>query len=190
MKWSFRSDVSHRMRSQRAPVAMAAGIAALTLVGALALGADAAPSNNYTSPFPPIDDPAPVTYRDTGLISSPAPVGTDPGVSQDTALALVSEQGFPESMVAGAALSSLRLVTYAPSGLTEEELAAAGAYYDRLSWVIEYPESSVDLHGPPDLSDEARSTIAQADCSMLFTVDATLGRVDQAFQLCEPAATD
>lgn len=159
----------------------------VALITAASVGALAAPAQVPQSPFPAVDSPGPITYPGTGLVSRPAAPDATPRVSQDEALQSVEQQQFPEEMMAGRPESSLRLLTFAPEGLTDAELVAAGAYSAKLSWVFEYGDSRLDVHGPPELSAKDRSRVVEtSNCSMIFAVDAMTGTVDQAYQVCEP----
>ena len=72
---------------------------------------------------------------------------------------------------------SLRLAT--------RQLSANQGFADRLTWIIEYPNSPMLIFGPPGLADEQRAQMEQSGvCEFVVVVDANSAVALTAVQIC------
>jgi hypothetical protein len=167
------------MRS-RAAVAVASALAtAIVLVGVVAAlranPAPAAPTGVWAVP----DADGLIRFSD--VVTRPVPDGTAaPKLNQGDAL-LVAHRLDLDTFGSGEPRVTLRLASRPLTG------DAKDGFQDRLSWIIEYPNSPMLLFGPPDLSQEQRAAMEQSGvCEFVVVVDANTAVALTSMQVCHP----
>jgi hypothetical protein len=164
-------------RGRTATVTVGAGIltAAVLIVVAVALRSEpraAVPSGSFATAD------ASGVMRFSDVVTRPVPAGVAaPKLSSGDAL-LVAHTLELDGFGSGEPRVSLRLAT--------RQLGANEGFADRLTWVIEYPNSPMLIFGPPALSDEQRAQMEQSGlCEFVVVVDANTAVALTSVQVCQ-----
>lgn len=183
-----------RNRRSRRPAVVAGALVTICL--GMVTAADAGPQGPRTDPSSPPDAAQSRPVLDTDYSARPAPPDAETRLSAGDAV--VAARGFlmPPDMTPGEPEVGLWLVTYWPVGMTLIEpglatdgVGVASVFTDRLAWVVVFHDSPLDLHGPVHGpvhgTDQQRERMrAEAQCDMVFIVDANSGEGLNLSQLC------
>src|SRR5262245_44738284 len=167
------------MATRRRTLAVTVGAGILTAAVLIVVAATLRPSPRAAvaeGSFATADASGVIRFSD--VVTRPVPEGVAaPKLSSGDAL-LVAHTLELDTFGDGEPRVSLRLAT--------RQLSTNEGFADRLTWVIEYPNSPMLIFGPPGLSDQQRAQMEQSGrCEFVVVVDANTAVALTSVQVCQ-----